>query len=621
MKISRSRLIAAIAFVCLLLGALDIYDPVTPRTVHQVLRTIENATQLPVTQLAETLRSVMPGRASAPSQSQTPAEVAEQLPASAASDGNAAPAQGSASASSAGTAPNTASAKEAVDPAKIETTLKSIQFKGVSILGDMELKGIVQPFLNKPLTYEQMLEIGTTVEAYYRKNNYLARAILPPQDLQDGALTVEVIESVLSKVEVEQELEELPNTQQHVTELIKAQQKPGEPLNTKSIDRALALANDVPGINAQASLREGSEAGETDLILKLYQGRTRQYELTMDNAGSRSTGALRAMMNFNWFNPRDIGDLFNLVAVHTEGSDYMRMAYSLPVGLDGWRMGVNLSSMKYDVIVGEQGMVGALGKAITRGMEWLYPLLRSDEASATVTLSADNKYFQNTSAQGLVMSDYQAKVFSAQVSGFYRDLNPGGSSGTYSLSLSHGGINLDGSLSQQTDGNTVRTEGIFNKLRLNGTWLKALSTDTSAYVSYTGQLSDKNLDSSEKIQLGGINGIRAYPTGEGSGSDAHMFQFELRHRLESGINMAAFYDWGQVWLQHDPDYPGGPSNNRNTYKGFGASVGYTTEDGINLKATWARKHGSNPNPNPVSGNDMDGTRDRNRYWLQMTVPF
>ena len=603
MKISRSHIISAIAFVCLLLGALEVYDPVAPKTRHQILRTIENVTHLPVTQLAQALGSVLP--ASAPQAA--PAAALSAATASSATPGQA--------------ADKSEAAKENADPAKIEMTLKSIQFKGVTILGDMELKGIVEPFLHKPMSYEQMLDIGTTVEGYYRKNNYLARAILPPQDLEDGILTVEVIESVLSKVEVEQELEELPNTQQHVTALIKAQQKPGEPLNTKSVDRALALANDVPGMSVQGALREGREAGETDLILKLYQGRTRQSEFTMDNAGSRATGAIRTLLSFNWFNPNDIGDLLNIMAVHTQGSDYLRMAYSIPVGLDGWRMGVNMSAMKYDVIVGEQGMVGAFGKAITQGLEWIYPLLRADDSSATVTLSADKKTFQNTSAQGLVMSDYQSKVLSAQVSGFYRDLNPGGSSGTYSLALSHGGINLDGSLSQQTDANTVKTEGIFNKIRLNSTWQKALSTQTSAFVSYTAQLSDKNLDSSEKMQLGGVNGVRAYPTGEGSGSDAQLFQFELRHQLESGINMSAFYDWGQVWLQHDPNYPGGPANNRNTYKGFGASVGYTTEDGINLKATWARKHGSNPNPNPVSGNDMDGTRDRNRYWIQLTVPF
>jgi len=511
--------------------------------------------------------------------------------------------------------------KEVEQAAAALITLKTIQFQGVTILGDMELKGIVEPFLHTPMTYEQMLEIGMVVESYYRKNNYLARAVLPPQDLTDGVLTVDVIESVFSKVEIEQELADMPNTQGHVTAIIESQQRIAEPLNTKSLDRALALANDVPGINVQGSLRQGREAGETELLLKLYQGRTRQTELTMDNAGSRSTGAIRLMASMTWFNPADLADLLNIVAVHTQGSDYARLAYSIPVGTDGWRMGVNASTMNYQVVVGEQGMVGAFGQAITKGMEWVYPLLRADDRSATVTLTADTKKFQNTSAQGLLMSDYEAKVMAAQVSGFYRDLNPGGGTGTYALQVSHGGINLDGSLSQQTDKNTVQTEGVFNKIRLNGTWQQPITTSTSAFVSYTGQLGDKNLDSSEKMQLGGMNGVRAYPTGEGSGSDGHLLQFELRQQLENGINMAAFYDWGQVYLQHDPNYPGGPNNNRNIYKGFGASVGYTTEDGINIKATWARKVGNNPNPNPINGNDQDGTRDRNRYWLQVTLPF
>jgi hemolysin activation/secretion protein len=510
--------------------------------------------------------------------------------------------------------------QEVEEAAKALITLKHIQFEGVTILGDMELKGIVEPFLNTPMTYEQMLEIGMVVEQYYRKNNYLARAVLPPQDLTDGLLTVDVIESVFSKVEIEQELADLPNTQAHVEAIIEAQQKTGEPLNSKSLDRALALANDLPGMSAQGTLRQGREAGETELLLKLYQGRTRQTELSMDNAGSRSTGAIRLLASMTWFNPNDVADLLNVVAVHTQGSDYARLAYSVPVGVDGWRMGANASVMDYKVIVGEQGMVGAVGRAVTQGLEWVYPLLRADDRSATVTLTADTKKFENTSAQGLLMSDYKAKVMAAQVAGFYRDLNPGGGTGTYSLQLSHGGINLDGSLSQQTDATTVKTEGVFNKIRLNGSWQQPITTKTSGFVSYTAQLTDKNLDSSEKMQLGGMNGVRAYPTGEGSGSDAQLIQLELRHQLESGISMAAFYDWGQVWLAHDPSYPGGPQKNLNVYKGFGASIGYTFDDGISLKATWARKDGNNPNPTQT-GNDQDGTRDRNRYWLQVTVPF
>ncbi len=594
MKLTRSRIIAAIAFLCLLAGSLDIYDPVLPKNAGTVLRAIEEKTDLPVTDWAEAITGT-------PIAKPAPRKDSPQGIVNAAMD-------------------KMLEQQEVEQAAKALITLKNIQFQGVTILGDMELKGIVEPYLNTPMTYEQMLEIGMVVESYYRKNNYLARAILPPQDLTDGVLTVDVIESVFSKVEVEQELADLPNTQAHVTAIIEAQQKTGEPLNSKSLDRALALANDLPGMSAQGSLRQGREAGETELLLKLYQGRTRQAELTMDNGGSRSTGFMRVMASLTWFNPSDLADLLNVVAVHTQGSDYARLAYSLPVGTDGWRFGFNASAMSYEVVVGEQGMVGAVGRAVTQGLEWVYPLLRADDQSATVTLTADTKKFENTSAQGLLMSDYEAKVLAAQVSGYYRDLNPGGGTGTYSLQLSHGNINLDGSLSQSTDQNGPKTAGVFNKIRLNSSWQQAITTQTSAFVSYSGQLTDKNLDSSEKMQLGGMNGVRAYPTGDGSGSDAQLVQLELRHQLENGINFATFYDWGQVWLQHNPDFPGGPQHNRNTYKGFGASVGYTTSEGISIKATWARKDGNNPNPTQT-GNDQDGTRDRNRYWLQVTVPF
>ena len=598
MKLSRSRILATVAFLCLLAGSLELYDPILPKDAGTVLRAIEDKTELPVTEWAQ---AVTGKNYAKPKTQLKPREVYEPGTIGAAMD-------------------KVLAEKEAAEDAKALITLSNIKFTGVTILGDMELKELVSPYIGVPMSYEQMLEIGMSVENYYRKNNYLARAILPPQDLTDGVLTVDVIESVFSKIEVEKELEDLPNTQQHVANLIQAQQPTGELLNTKALDRGLALANEIPGLGVKGSLRQGRDAGETELLLELYKSRTRQTELTFDNGGSRSTGAFRTLANMTWFNPSDLADMFNIVAVHTRGSDYARLAYSLPAGTDGWRMGLNVSSMNYEVVVGAQGMVGAVGRAITQGLEMVYPLLRSDQGNSTLTFSADDKVFQNTSAQGLLMSDYSARVLSAQIAGFYRDLSPGGGSGTYSLMYSHGDLNLAGSLNQQTDLSGPNTAGSFNKLRFNGTWLQGLSADTSAFISYTGQLTDKNLDSSEKMQLGGMTGIRAYPTGEGSGSDAQLFQFELRQQLGYGLMMTGFYDWGQVWLQHNPDFPGGPLNNRNTYKGFGASIGYTNDDGVNFRTTWARRQGHNPNPTQT-GMDQDGTRDRNRYWLQVTVPF
>ncbi len=42
--------------------------------------------------------------------------------------------------------------------------------------------------------------------------------------------------------------------------------------------------------------------------------------------------------------------------------------------------------------------------------------------------------------------------------------------------------------------------------------------------------------------------------------------------------------------------------------------------GLNLKATWARRIGDNPNPT-LAGNDQDGSLTKNRFWLQAKLPF
>jgi hemolysin activation/secretion protein len=595
---SRSRLLLAIAFVCLMFGWLELSDQPLQQTAGVVLRQIEETTALPVTQMVESIERATGLKLPKPSNHAGSGKSVQQIMQEELAERQA--------------------IEQAQAQGKLVVTLQSITFQGATILGDRELSETVAKYLGVPMEYEQMLEIGMTVESYYRQNNYLARVILPPQDLSGGVLQLEVIESVISKIEVEQQLAQLPDTEAHVTELIARQQPVGEPLNTKKMERGLALANNVPGVSVQASLKEGKEAGDTELLLKMYQTRTMDSDITLDNAGSRSTGAIRLLASLNLINPNDLQDLFNLVGSSTEGSEYLRMAYSLPVGLDGWRMGANLSFMKYKTVAGEIGMVGAFGDAITKGLEWIYPLLRSDSTSATVTVTADDKQFKNTSAQGLLMSDYKAQVLSTQVAGFYRDLNPGGGSGTYLVQYANGNINLDGSLSKLSD--NAKTEGRFDKIKTALTWQQPITTQTSAFVSYTAQLAGKNLDSSEKMQLGGMNGVRAYPTGEGSGSDGQLVQLELRHNLDDGFTLASFYDFGKIWQQHDANFPGAPQKNILTYHGFGASLGYTTPSGVTFKAIWARRRDGNPNPTQ-SGKDQDGTYDRNRYWLQMQVPF
>ena len=505
------------------------------------------------------------------------------------------------------------------DVAQAKVVVKSIQFKGNNSLPTRELNTAVAQYIGQEMSYEDLLTVGVAIERYYNKQNRLARVILPPQDLTDGNLQLSVMESVVSKVEVDKALETMPKTQDYILAVLDARQKRGDALDSKAIERGLAVANEVPGVSVTGSLKEGEMDGETELILKMYKNQSRQAEILVDNYGSRSTGSERAMVSAKFFNPRAVADLLNLTAIHTRGSEYLRMAYSLPIGYDGWRIGANLSAMTYEVVTGAVGVVGAAGKAVTQGLDWAYPLLRSTEENISLLFNVDTKKYQNVSAQGIELSNYIVDTASGQVSGTVRDIESG-TNLSYTGQFTAGRVNLDGSLSQITDGTGPKTEGTFGKLRLTASIQQAINEATSFLGSLTFQRANRNLDSSEKMQLGGATGIRAYPTGEGSGSEGEVLSLELRQTLGESFNVSAFYDWGQIHQQHDPNFPGGPVNNSYILKGVGLSATYVDTSGVQLKAILGRRLGENPNPTQ-DGRDQDGTYDRNRFWLQLSVPF
>ena len=114
--------------------------------------------------------------------------------------------------------------------------------------------------------------------------------------------------------------------------------------------------------------------------------------------------------------------------------------------------------------------------------------------------------------------------------------------------------------------------------------------------------------------------MRAYPADEGSGSEGQLVNLELRARLPQNIILTGFYDWGHVTVNRNNDFVGAATLNNYSLKGAGLSVGVLTGFGLNLKATWARRIGSNPNPTST-GNDQDGSLVKNRFWLTASLPF
>ena len=501
----------------------------------------------------------------------------------------------------------------------LEVTVKQFRFADNTLLTAEQLAPNLASFLNRPLDFAGLQQAMAAVSEAYRAAGWLVRVYLPRQDITDGVVTLQIVEGIFGKVHISD-----PLPLRFSTELAKAHvaaaQPAGQALNAAALDRALLLLDDLPGVAVSGNLAPGSGEAETDLVLKMADEPLFNGEGGIDNTGSRSTGEQRLSVNAVVASPLKIGDQLAANIIHSEGSDYARLAYSLPVGYDGLRLGVNASRLDYKVITPEFKAANILGDSTSIGLDIQYPLIRSRNRNLYLSTAYDDKAFDNK-ANGATSTHYGVRNLSVGLNGNLFDALGSGGANMASLNLTAGAVDLSDSPNKATDATTTQTHGDFTKLRYALSRQQAISSELSLYALFTGQLASKNLDSSEKFFLGGANGVRAFPSNEGGGSEGSMLNLELRWRVASNWLVTGFYDWGSVTINKNNSFAGSPSLNSFNLDGLGASLAWTGPRGLTVKGTYAQRTGNNANRDATSGNDQDGSYKNPRIWLVASIPF
>lgn len=496
--------------------------------------------------------------------------------------------------------------------------VRTFRFIGNSLISTERLQSAVSGYLSRPLSFNDLQAAALDIARLYRDDGWLVRAFLPQQDITDGNVSIQIVEAVLGDVQLDGP-GPWPQNEARIQKMVSAQQKVGAPLRADAIDRALLLMDDLPGLTVSGALVPGQSENTTNLALKLGQEPLLIGDASVDNFGSRSTGDKRISANLLFNSPLQTGELLSANAVHTQGSDYLRLAGSFPVGYDGWKFGVSAAHLHYRLIAPEFTELRAKGISRAVGLEANYPLVRSQASNLYLNANLDNKHLNN-SAGGNITSRYSVQTSSLGLSGNLFDKLGGGGANSASLALVGGRLDLDGSPSQTGDAATTRSAGHYKKLRLTASRQQVVSDSLSAFAALAGQKANKNLDSAEKFYLGGASGVRAYPASEGGGSEGYLINLELRWRLSKEVTLTGFYDRGHVLVNRDNQFNGAPALNAYSLHGAGMSMAWQAASGIALKATWARRLGHNPNP-AANGNDQDGSLVKHRFWLLATLPF
>ena len=472
--------------------------------------------------------------------------------------------------------------------------LKSISLRGVRALDKNELEALASPYLNREVTLSDLEALAQSVGEKYRERGYfLAEAVIPVQTVVDGVVEISVIEGRLGRITVNV-TPDAPISEAVVRAFL-APLKRGHALNGPQYERVILLLSDLPGIRVASRLEEGVETGTTDLTVEVSAARRWIFSLDADNQGTKETGQYRFGGSARWASPFGVGDNLDARLMVSDNGNLTagRLSYEGPLGARGLRGGIGFAHVNYQ-IGGDFAELDPRGTADILEATLNYPLIRSRRQNLYLRMGVDTKQLEDN--YRALDIKFKKRIDGIRLGGSWerRDTLLGGGYWALAGDWYHGRLNIRDELGKDIDRSPDgrKTEGNFNKFSLQGSRLQRIIDRHSLYLSLGGQWTNKNLDASEKLSLGGAQAVRAYLSSQALVDKGYIGSVEWRWSLNDTMTPFAFYDYGSGWLSADP--LSGETGNHQKLQGTGIGLQWARAGNFSVLATVAWRVGSSP---------------------------
>ena len=500
----------------------------------------------------------------------------------------------------------------------VQVMVKGFVFRGYEgIVTEGELQSITATYVGKKISYNELQSIVNEVTAFLKKKGwFLAKAYLPKQDVTSGIIEIAVHQGKSDgslSINKEKSVRIRTKLLQHIAALAIRR---GQPLNEQQLERSVLLMNDLPGIDAHASLAPGTIPNSSGVEISVTEGPLFSGSVWADNQGNYYTGAWRGNTMFSINDPLRYGDQMTLLLTEASGLTQGRVGYSFPLYRNGVRGNLAYTGMRY-TLGGELSGVNYKGRSNNIDAGFSYSMHRSRTSNLTTSISYGYKALVDTWKSDVPLRDKQLSSATFTLSGDSNDHFYGGGYTSYNLGLTTGTLHES----------VADIKNNYTRLNFGATRMQRLAQRVNLDVSLSAQRAMNNLDSSEKFSFGGPNGIRAYPVGEGAGDEGLLISTNLRYSMPVAaalgtFQISCFFDAGRVTLQKNEGVSVATATNLNNYwiQGAGLGFNYAYLAKFALRGSWAHVIGDNPGRS-VAGNNADGHNDKSRFWLQATAYF
>lgn len=485
------------------------------------------------------------------------------------------------------------------------------------------------------LTIGQMGLIAEEVTKYYRERGYfLARAVIPAQEVVGGIVTIRVLEGRLGQVIPE-------GNKRFSDDDIKAPfaDFQGKMINVERVEDALLTLQAYPGMSASGVFRPGKVVGTADMVVNVQGERTADWLVRTDNHGSKFTGQYRTVADFTWNNPLHDADYLKLQAVQTldpANSLYGSVRYEAKLDDPDNRWGFAMSNNTFDVVDIATGQdSGISGVSRDMNVYFTHQITRTRTKKTSVLAEIVRKQ-GDTSSAGVLLSRDEEAVLGVQLDS--EVISP--ASATISSMYIRVDAGFEGVLGVPNAADLGVTvpqysragaTGEFAKLQVGYSVLKSLAPTRSVLFRFNGQYSPDRLTSLEQFNIGGTPTVRSAPTSAALRDYGGYVSVEYNMRglwfgdkaawsgrnFNQVLGVSAFYDYAVGLANLQPAEPVDDTNRRIALYGPGIAIDMTLPWDIGMKVMYAHLNGgvrgTPPNPGAIT--------DTNQTWFEFQKSF
>ncbi len=434
--------------------------------------------------------------------------------------------------------------------------VNQFQVIGSTVFSAEELAELLKPFTGRPISFAELLQAQEAVTQLYQTQGYInSGAFIPPQSLENGVVTIEVVEGQVESIEV--------TGTRHL--------KPGyirsrlaiateAPLNQNRLLNALQLLQLDPLLeNLTAELAAGARPGSSVLSIQVQEADAFSSQLSIDNQRSPSVGSVRRQVQLTHGNLLGFGDRFNLNYTNTDGSNSLDdVSYTLPINPRNGTLTFSYNRSSSDIIEKPFDELEIESKSRTYELTYRQPIEQTPTEELAFGLTASRQETE-TSLLGIPFplsaganDDGETRISALR---FFQEYTQRSNREVLAMrsQFSLGIGAFDATI------NNDAPDSHFFAWRGQAQYLRLLAPDTILLLRSDMQLADRPLVPLEQFSLGGQLTVRGYRQDILLADNGFFASAELRVPIlrvpnwQMLVQLTPFFDFGTVWNNSNSD--------------------------------------------------------------------